>query len=99
MEALIEQWGYLAVVAGTFFEGETILVKPPALLFKDTTVAMQLHIEYPAAGVKFWRTWGNRYLWLRLWGPGRIGLESSYPAAAAPGTDFGSMSQATQHMW
>ena len=26
MEALIEPWGYLAVVAGTFFEGETILV-------------------------------------------------------------------------
>ncbi len=29
-------------------EGETILVKPPALLFKDPSVAMQLHIEYPA---------------------------------------------------
>ena len=51
-------------------EGETILVKPPALLFKDPTVAMQLHVEYPHAGMKFWRTWGNRYLWLRLWGPG-----------------------------
>ena len=59
-------------------EGETILVKPPALLFKDPTVAMQMHVEYPHAGMKFWRSWGNRYLWLRLWGPGRVGLESPY---------------------
>ena len=80
-------------------EGETILVKPPALLFKDPTVAMQLHVEYPAAGLKLWRTWGNRYLWLRLWGPGRVGIESQYAAAADPGTHFGSMSPATQHLW
>jgi hypothetical protein len=80
-------------------EGETILIKPPALLFKDTTVAMQLHVEYPAAGAKLWRSWGNRYLWLRLWGPGRVGIESCYTAAADPGTDFRDMSQATQHAW
>lgn len=80
-------------------EGESILVKPPALLFKDATVAMQLHVEYPAGGKKFWRAWGNRYLWLRLWGPGRVGIESCYTAAADPGTDFRDMSQATQQSW
>ena len=80
-------------------EGETILVKPPALLFKDPSVAMQLHIEYPSAGMRFWRSWGNRYLWLRLWGPGRVGLESAYVAADDPGTTFNSMSSATQHSW
>jgi uncharacterized protein (AIM24 family) len=80
-------------------QGETILVKPPALLFKDPSVAMQLHVEYPHAGMKFWRTWGNRYLWLRLWGPGRVGLESAYESEADPGTDFQSTSQHTQHMW
>jgi uncharacterized protein (AIM24 family) len=79
--------------------GETILVKPPALLFKDPTVAMQLHIEYPAAGLAFWRSWGNRYLWLQLWGPGRVGLESAYVSEADPGTTFNSMSNATQHSW
>jgi uncharacterized protein (AIM24 family) len=80
-------------------EGESILVKPPALMFKDPTVAMQLHVEYPAAGVQFWRSWGNRYLWLRLWGPGRIGLQSSYERLEDPGTDFRQSSQFTQQAW
>ncbi len=31
-------------------DGESILVKPPALLFKDPTVGMELHVEFPAAG-------------------------------------------------
>jgi hypothetical protein len=56
-------------------------------------------VEYPAGGKKFWRAWGNRYLWLRLWGPGRVGIESCYTAAADPGTDFRDMSQATQQSW
>lgn len=83
----------------TLAEGETMLVKPPALLFKDPTVAMQLHVEYPGAGMKLWRSWGNRYLWLRLWGPGRVALESCYEAADDPGTDFRDMSPATQNSW
>jgi uncharacterized protein (AIM24 family) len=80
-------------------EGETMLIKPPALLFKDPSVQVQLHVEYPHAGMRFWRSWGNRYLWLRVWGPGRVGIESCYEADADPGTDFQSMSQATQHSW
>ena len=55
------------------------------LLFKDPTVGMELHVEYPAAGVQLWRTWGNRYLWLRVTGPGRIGLQSSYDRLEDPG--------------
>jgi uncharacterized protein (AIM24 family) len=80
-------------------EGESLLVKPPALLFKDPTVAMQLHVEYPKAGMKLWRSWGNRYLWLRLFGPGRVGVESCYLAEEDPGTDFHDTSGATQHLW
>jgi uncharacterized protein (AIM24 family) len=83
----------------TLAEGESLLVKPPALLFKDPTIALQLHVEYPGAGIKLWRSWGNRYLWLRLWGPGRIGIESGYVAADDPGTAFGSVSPSTQHAW
>ena len=79
--------------------GESILVKPPALLFKDPTVGMQLHVEYPAAGAKLWRTWGNRYLWLRVFGPGRVGIESCYDRLDDPGTDFRDLSPHTDHLW
>lgn len=83
----------------TLAAGETILVKPPALLFKDPTVAMQLHVEYPRAGMKFWRSWGNRYLWLRLWGPGRVALQSSYERLEDPGSDFQRTSGHTEYRW
>jgi uncharacterized protein (AIM24 family) len=80
-------------------DGESILVKPPALLFKDPDVGMQLHVEFPSAGVQLWRTWGNRYLWLRLYGPGRVGLQSSYDRLEDPGTDFQDSCQFTQQAW
>lgn len=80
-------------------ERESILIKPPALLFKDPTVGMQLHVEYPAAGIKLWRSWGNRYLWLRVWGPGRVGLQSCYERLEDPGTDFRDLSVHTDRLW
>jgi len=80
-------------------DGEQILVKPPALLFKDPSVGYQMHVEFPAAGMKLWRTWGNRYLWLRLSGPGRVGLQSSYDRLDDPGTDFRDSGEYTQHLW
>lgn len=80
-------------------EGESILVKPPAMLYKDPTVAWQLHVEFPHAGMKFWKSWGNRYLWLRLWGPGRVALQSSYDRLEDPGTDFRESCQFTQRVW
>ncbi len=94
----------LAQAGGNVFlrdlaEGENILVKPPAFLYKDPTVAWQMHVEFPHTGLKFWRSWGNRYLWLRLWGPGRVALQSSYEALEDPGTDFGDSCQFTQHLW
>jgi uncharacterized protein (AIM24 family) len=100
-----EQPGMVMIGAGgaafvrDLAEGETLLVKPPALLFKDPTVSMQLHVEYPKAGMKLWRSWGNRYLWLRLYGPGRVGVESCYLAEDDPGTDFHDTSGATQQLW
>jgi uncharacterized protein (AIM24 family) len=80
-------------------EGESILIKPPSLLFKDPTVGMQMHVEFPSAGMKLWRSWGNRYLWLRVHGPGRVGLQSSYDRLEDPGTDFRESCQFTQHAW
>ena len=94
----------LAQAGGNVFlrdlaEGEAILVKPPALLYKDPSVGWQLHVEFPRAGMKFWRAWGNRYLWLRLSGPGRVALQSSYDRLEDPGTDFRESCQFTQRVW
>ena len=80
-------------------EGESILVKPPSLLYKDPSVSLQLHVEFPHAGVKFWRSWGNRYMWLRLTGPGRIALQSSYDRLEDPGSDFRDSCGFTQRVW
>lgn len=41
--------------------GETVLVKPTALVFKDPGVQMHLHFEKPAGTWKSWRSWGDRY--------------------------------------
>jgi uncharacterized protein (AIM24 family) len=79
--------------------GESILVKPPALLFKDPSVSMQMHVEFPHAGMKFWRSWGNRYLWLRVTGPGRVALQSSYERLEDPGTDFRESCAFSQQVW
>ena len=101
----VEQPGLVMIGVGgnaytrTLADGETLLVKPPALLFKDPTVAMQLHVEYPTAGAKLWRAWGNRYLWLRLHGPGRVGIESCYDAVDDPGSEFRDISQHTRQIW
>jgi uncharacterized protein (AIM24 family) len=79
--------------------GESMLVKPPAILFKDPSVSLQMHVEFPAAGMRFWRSWGNRYLWIRVTGPGRIALQSSYERLEDPGTDFRESCRFTQHAW
>jgi TPR repeat protein len=56
---------------------EMILVKPTALLFKDSSVAMQLHSERV---VVLNQSLGGlqRYLWLRLFGPGRVVIQSAF---------------------
>jgi len=70
----------LAHGAGNVFtrrlgEHESLLIHPSALLFKDASVAMHLHVEYPAGGGF---SGMNAYLWLRVYGPGRVGVRSAY---------------------
>jgi uncharacterized protein (AIM24 family) len=64
-------------------EHESLLIHPAALLFRDTSVAMHLHLEYPAGGGL--STW-NAYVWLRVYGPGRVGVRSAYGHMANPNT-------------
>jgi uncharacterized protein (AIM24 family) len=80
-------------------QGETILVKPSALLFKDTTVGMQLHIEQPAGTWRTWRSWGERYIWVRLFGPGRVAIQSAYEHFHDPGSNLYRTSPASVWRW
>jgi uncharacterized protein (AIM24 family) len=67
--------------AGTVFTrelaaGETLLVKPTALVFADPRVTRSLHIEHPRG----WnRVWTRRYVWLWLRGPGRVAIQTAGP--------------------
>jgi uncharacterized protein (AIM24 family) len=80
-------------------QGQSILVKPTALLFKDPTVQMQLHFERPAGTWRSWRSWGDRYVWLRLWGPGRVAVQSAFEPVEDNGSTISSHSGATQRQW
>jgi uncharacterized protein (AIM24 family) len=80
--------------------GEAILVKPTALLFKDPSVQMQLHFEYPGSvGWSFWTSWSHRQLWLRLYGPGRVAVQSAYEPIEDNGRSISSHSNATSRNW
>jgi uncharacterized protein (AIM24 family) len=60
--------------------GETICIQPSALLYRDPSVGMALHLEYPnQAGVIFYSNrYSYRQVWLRMWGPGRVAVQSVF---------------------
>lgn len=78
---------------------QAILIKPTALLFKDPSVQMQLHIEHPAGTWSSWRSWGDRYLWLRLYGPGRVAVQSAFTHMEDNGRNITRHSTATRQQW
>ena len=55
-------------------------MQPSALLYRDLSVTMHLHLEYPrGAGVLAWRrSFEQRNIWLRLIGPGRVAVQSVF---------------------
>jgi uncharacterized protein (AIM24 family) len=81
-------------------EGESILVKPTALLFKDSSVHMHLHMEQPAGNLMTWRS-SSAYqqIWLRLRGPGRVAIQSHAPHLEGAHNYVSSSSRATTHRW
>ncbi len=89
------------VFVRTLQPGQQIVIKPTALLYKDPSVMMNLHLEYPG-GVQqtFWRSWGNRYVWLRLTGPGRVAVQSHFEPMEDPGNPIRSTPpSATSRRW
>jgi len=79
--------------------GQTILVRPTALIFKDPAVQMHLHFERPATMFSSWGYWSNRYLWLRLMGPGRVAVESVFERLEGEGGNISGFSYATETRW
>ena len=54
--------------------GESLLVKPSALVFADPRVTMTIRIEHPRGYNGYWR---RRYVLLCLTGPGRVAIQSA----------------------
>jgi uncharacterized protein (AIM24 family) len=81
-------------------QGETLLVQPSSLLYRDVTVRVALHLEYPRnMGLSFWRSsWSYRAIWIRLWGPGRVAVQSVYQPPEDTET-IRRHSYATTHHW
>ena len=79
--------------------GQSILIKPTALIFKDPTVGMQLHFEHPSAGWNLWMFYIQRYLWLRVTGPGRVAIQSAFEPVEDNGRNIINHSPATQQNW
>lgn len=58
-----------------------------------------LHFEHPAGTWRSWRSWGERYIWLRLTGPGRVSVHSAYDKLEDPGHNLAGSSPATRFQW
>jgi uncharacterized protein (AIM24 family) len=78
--------------------GQTILVQPSALLYRDLSVTMHLHLEYPRGPGVSWRaSFQQRTIWLRLIGPGRVAVQSVFERPE--GERITDHSPATSHQW
>jgi len=72
-------------------DGETILIKPEALVWKDHSVTASLHTEKSNGGSGY-------YMWIKLSGPGRIVIKSIFGFAGWEGNIVRS-SPRTSHAW
>jgi uncharacterized protein (AIM24 family) len=79
--------------------GERILIQPSGLIWKDPTVRMSLHFEYPHGAYWFSSArWQAKSIWLALQGPGRIAIQSVFERPEMVGQVINSCS-ATTHVW
>jgi uncharacterized protein (AIM24 family) len=87
------------VFVRTLGPGETMLVKPTALIFKDPAVEMHLHFEHPQTGFVSWGSWSNRDVWLRVVGPGRVAVQSAFEHMHGEASYIQGTSYATETRW
>jgi uncharacterized protein (AIM24 family) len=59
---------------------EHLLVQPSSLLYRDISVSVHLHLEYPHSRGPFsmFRRFEYRNIWIRLTGPGRVAVQSVF---------------------
>lgn len=76
-----------------------ILIQPSSLIYKDPSVRMWLHFEYPAGNYWFSSArYRTKTVWLALAGPGRIAMRSVYEMPESVGWVVGS-SGSSETMW
>ena len=79
--------------------GERILIQPGGLIWKDPSVQMWLHFEYPRG--QYWFS-SARYqaksVWLTLQGPGRVAIQSVFKRPEMVGS-VTNCSNATSQQW
>jgi uncharacterized protein (AIM24 family) len=80
--------------------GQSLLVQPSSVLYRDVSVRVALHLEYPRnMGFAFWHSrWSYRSIWVRLFGPGRVAVQSVYQPPEDTET-IRRHSYATTHRW
>jgi uncharacterized protein (AIM24 family) len=79
--------------------GERILIQPGGLIWKDPSVQMFLHFEYPRGNYWFSSArWQAKSIWLTLQGPGRIAIKSVFERPELTGSIVRN-SGATTQFW
>jgi uncharacterized protein (AIM24 family) len=78
--------------------GQRILIQPTGLIWKDQSVRMFLHFEYPRGN--YWYSsakWQAKTTWLVLEGPGRVAVKSVFERPEASGIVRRSSGATTQY--
>ena len=77
---------------------QQILVQPGGLIWKDRTVGMFLHFEYPRGAYWFSSAkWQAKTVWLLLQGPGRVAVQSVFERPEGTGTVRRDSGSSTRH--
>jgi uncharacterized protein (AIM24 family) len=81
-------------------QGQHILTQPSALVYKDPSVRMNLHFEYPGGNYWFSKaTYQCMTSWLALHGPGRVAVQSVFEKPESVGYVTDSCYGSTTHHW
>jgi uncharacterized protein (AIM24 family) len=79
-------------------QGERILIQPSSLIWKDRSVRMFLHLEYPRGNYWFSSArWQAKSIWLVLQGPGRVAVQSVFERPETVGSVINSSGATTQY--